>query len=141
MYTMTITDPMRVKAGDKAYFKDCDFGFTVNHTDNVDPDLPFTVVTPFGGVCCWAWSSQFDHATREIEEPEWPDPDDIKLHVYLGADGRRYIYNPVSEADPSPWIIEGYFTWNARETMEYYHRDALPLTELKLIPAKDDDNE
>lgn len=91
---ITITNPMLVKAGDKVYFKDCNFGFTVSLVDNDDTIKPFMVVIPFSESGCWALSSQFDHATREIEELELPNPHDIKLNVYLGADGRRYIYNP-----------------------------------------------
>lgn len=30
---LTITDPMQMKAGDKAYFRGCDFGFTVLKVD------------------------------------------------------------------------------------------------------------
>lgn len=138
MYTITITDPMQVKVGDKAYFKGCDFGFTVTTTDKEDRYAPFTVVAPFGDVNYWARSLYFDHATREVEEPEWPDPHDLRLHVYLGADGKRYIYNPVGEADPSPWVIEGHFACRSRESMEYYHRNALPLTELKLVPKEEE---
>jgi hypothetical protein len=134
--TITITDPMQVKIGDKAYFKDCDFGFTVVDTSASDADQWIAVCNPLSGLSYWASSSHFDHATREVEEPEWPDPHDIKLHVYLGADGRRYIYNPVGEHDPSPWVIEGYLALNTRETMEDYHRNALPLTELELVPKK-----
>jgi hypothetical protein len=64
---ITITDPMQVRIGDKAYFKDCDFGFTVSLVDKDDKIKPFTVVIPFSESVCWALSSQFDHATREVE--------------------------------------------------------------------------
>jgi hypothetical protein len=138
MRKITITDPRQVKVGDKAYFKDCDFGFTVNSLVGGDERTPFMVINPLSGRTCWTMSEQFDHATREVKEPEWPDPHDLKLHVYLGADGKRYIYNPVSEADTDPWSYEGYPAWNARKTMETYHCDALPLTELKLVPVNDD---
>jgi hypothetical protein len=141
MYTITITDPMQVRIGDKAYFKDCDFGFAVSLVDNDDTIKPFTVVIPFSESVCWALSSQFDHATREVEEPEWPDPHDTRLRIYLGADGKRYIYNPIDEADTRPWVAEGYSKYHSCESMEAYYHDALPLTELKLVPAKDDDNE
>ena len=135
---ITITDPMQVKAGDKAYFKDCDFGFTVSRTDNEDRYAPFTVVTPFSEYVCWALSSRFDHATREVEEQEWPDPHDLRFHVYLGADGRRYIYSPADETDTEPWLIESYFAYRSRREMEADHRDALPLTELKLVPKEEE---
>ena len=139
--TITITDPRQVKIGDKAYFKDCDFGFTVTEVDESTPDAPLKVYDPLISCTCWPYSQQFDHATREVEEPEWPDPHDAKLHVYLGANGRRYIYNPINERDTSPWVSEGTCVWYSREGMEAHHRDALPLTELKLVPAKDDDDE
>ena len=99
------------------------------------------VSTPFGDTYFWVRSSYFDHAIREDKEQEWPDPHDFKLHVYLGADGRRYIYNPINERDTSPWVSEGACVWYPREGMEAFHHDALPLTELKLVPVKDDDNE
>ena len=66
---------------------------------------------------------------------------DARLHIYLGADGVQYIYNPIDEHDPSPWVIEGHSSCDSRENMEDDHRNALPLTELKLVPAKDDGNE
>ena len=139
--TITITDPMQVKVGDKAYFKDCDFGFTVFRTDNADHVLPFAVMPPFYDAYCWARSSYFDHATREVDEPEWPDPHDLDLHIYFGSDGKRYIYNPTDKGDALPWFVEGGFEPYARDEMEADYRDALPLTELKLVPVKDDDDE
>lgn len=133
---ITITDPMRVKTGDKAYFKDCDFGFTVTEADADDADTPIAVLNPLSGLRYWVSLSQFDHATREVKEPEWPDPHDINLRVYLGADGNRYIYNPIDEADTKPWTPERHFTFRSREDMEANHHDALPLTELELIPKE-----
>ena len=139
--TITITDPRQVKVGDKAYFKDCDFGFAVLCVDSESKYWTLMVNNPLNGHKFWAMSSQFDHATREVEDPEWPDPHDFKLHVYLGADGRRYIYNPINERDTSPWVSEGTCVWYPSEDMEAYCPDALPLTKLRLVPAKDDDNE
>ena len=139
--TITITDPMQVKAGDKAYFKDCDFGFTVLNVDNDDAIQPFKVMDPMTGFGNWPRLLRFDHATREVEEPEWPDPHDLDLHIYFGADGKRYIYNPDDKGDDLPWFVEGGFEPYARDEMEVYHRDALPLTELNLVPVKDDDDE
>lgn len=134
--TITINDPMQVKAGDKAYFKDCDFGFTVSLVDKDDTKLPFAVMTPLGYAGFWARSSRFDHATREVEEPEWPDPHDLKFHIYRGADDRLYFYNPTGKRDTSPWSIEGMFTFHSRRCLEAEHRDALPITELELVPKK-----
>ena len=139
--TITITDPMQVEIGDKAYFKDCDFGFAVTEANAHHADDPIAVYNPLSGSSYWASLSQFDHATREVEEPEWPNPHEAKLHVYLGSDGVRYIYNPIDEYDKDPWLIEKRFICHTRETMGASRRDALPLTELKLIPVKDDDNE
>lgn len=134
--TITITDPRQVKIGDKAYFKDCDFGFTVTEAHAYDADNPIAVCNPLSGLSYWASLSQFDHATREVEEPEWPDPHEAKLRVYLGSDGVRYIYNPIDEYDEDPWLVENRFICHTRETMGAYHRDALPLTELELVPKK-----
>ena len=133
MKTITITDPMQVKPGDKAYFKDCDLGFTVLKVDELDTDLPFTVMTPLGDGGYWVQSSHFDHAERTIDESEWPDPNDLRLHVYLGADDMKYIYNPCIVPDPAPWIAEGSFASRDRQQMTSMFPEALPLTELELI--------
>ena len=136
--TITITDPMQVEIGDKAYFKDCDFGFDVIDVNRSDTYLPFEVMTPLSDSGCWVQSPRFDYAIRVVKDSEWPDPHDIKLHVYLGADGRRYIYNPCSKDDIEPWTFERNFSYFSRENMEEFYPDALPLTELKLVPVKDD---
>jgi hypothetical protein len=135
---VAIADPMQVRIGDKAYFKDCDFGFTVSLVDKDDTIKPFTVVIPFSESVCWALSSQFDHATREVEEPEWPDPHDLdlELHIYLGADGNRYIYNPLDFDDPEPWTSDNSTGFYNRQRMAHMFPEALPLTELKLAPVK-----
>ena len=124
--TITITDPMQVKIGDKAYFKDCDFGFTVTGLDADGEHSPFAVYNPLLGDYYWILLSRFDYATREVDEPEWPDPHDLDLHIYFGSDGKRYIYNPTDKGDALPWFVEGGFTCYARDEMEAYHRDALP---------------
>ena len=134
--TITMADPMLVEIGDKAYFKGCCYGFTVLGTDRSNTDAPLKVYDPLISCTCWPYSQQFDHANREVKEPEWPDPHDIKLHIYIGADGKRYIYNPCSEEDTEPWSVESYFAYYSREDVGAYHRDALPLTELKLIPME-----
>ena len=139
--TITITDPIKVNAGDKAYFKDCDFGFTVTGLDADDEHRPIAVSNRLSGDSYWACSSRFDHATREVEGSEWPDPHDLDLHIYSGSDGKRYIYNPTDKGDALQWSFEGGFGFYSRYEMEAYHRDALPLTEVKLVPAKDDDDE
>ena len=132
----TITDPMQVKPGDKAYFKDCDFGFYVTEVDESDLCMPFTVTTPFCDACHWVQSSHFDHAERTVEGPEWPNTNDTRLHVYLGADGMKYIYNPCIKHDPEPWTVEGSMTYRDRQWMKAKCPKALPLTELELIPME-----
>ena len=142
--TITITDPKQVKVRDKAYFKDCDFGFTVTGVDADNEYSPFSVYNPLLGDYYWILLSRFDYATREVEEPEWPNPSDLEMHVYLGADGKQYIYAPSYEGDPVPWMQLPYYRdndWHDAEEMTEYHPEALPLKELKLVPVKDDDNE
>lgn len=134
--TITITDPMQVRIGDKAYFKDCDFGFPVHAIDRSNKYQPLMVNNPLDGDKFWARSRQFDHAIREVEEPEWPDPHDAKLHVYLGSDGKRYIYNPYSKQDPQPWDAENAIGFADRQQMARVFPEALPLTELRLVPME-----
>ena len=141
MKIITITDPRQVKVGDKAYFKDCDFGFTVSLVDKDDTIKPFTVTVPFSHLGYWVHSSRFDHAIREVDELEWPDPHDIKLRVYLGANGKRYICNPCSEQDTCPWTVENSTGFYSRQRMAHMFPEAIPLTELKLVPANDDNDE
>jgi hypothetical protein len=141
MKTITITDPMQVEVGDKAYFKDCDFGFDVIDVNTDDEDRPIVISNPLSGFKYRAFLSRFTHATREVYEPEWPDPHDIRLHVYLGSDGKRYLYNPRGEQDAMPWSAERRFASQTREEIEDMFPEALPLTELKLVPVKGDDGE
>ena len=136
-----ITDPMQVKPGDKAYFKGCDFGFTVTEVDADYRNTPIAVFNPLSGSTYLAFLSRFDHATREVEEPEWPNPQDLKLHVYLGADGKRYIYNLCAERYSVPWSVEHSSEVLTQRQMAIVFPKALPLTELKLVPVKDDDGE
>lgn len=139
---ITITDPMLVDTGDKVYVKDCDFGFTVVDVDRSDKYRTLQVNNPLSGTGYCALTKLFDHATREVEEPEWPDPHDLRLRIYLGADGKRYIYNPTEKKNVfSQWLAEGSLSFHSRNAMESYYYDALPLTELKLVPVKDDDGE
>lgn len=134
--TITITEANKVKEGDIAYFTSTDITAEVIAVDHEDKIHPFAVLNPFGHGVVWAHADVFDHATREVKEPEWPDPNDFNLHVYLGSDGMRYIYNPVDENDKTAWTSERHFAYITREIMEAYHRDALPLIELELIPKE-----
>ena len=133
--TITITDPRQVKTRDKAYFKDCDFGFTVTRVDTDDEDRPFAVYDPLSRDYYWIPPSRFDHATREVKEPEWPKPSDLEMHVYLGADGKQYLYAPSYEGDPVSWYIDN--DWHGAKEMTEYHPEALPLKELKLVPKEE----
>lgn len=138
--TIIITDITKVRKGDRAWFKGCDCGFDVIDT-GMETTNPLAVINPLSGYKSWGHPSQFEYAVREVEEPEWPDPQDFKLHVYLGADGMRYIYNPCSKQDPQPWAVENSIQFSDRQRMALIFPEALPLTELKLVPVKDDDNE
>ncbi len=141
--TITITDPMKVKAGDKAYFKNCDFGFTVTGVDPDDKDCPIAVYNPLSGEYYWILLSRFDHATREVDEPEWPHPEDLKLHVYIGADGANYLYMPEDESDKLPWrrfpSPQDYaLLWMSEDNLATYYTNALPLTEVNLAPKEEE---
>ena len=139
--TITITDPMQVEPDDKAFFKDCDFGFTVFKVNRGDTVRPFMIYNPLIGDKFWALSSRFDHATREVEGPEWPKPSDRELHIYLGSDGEKYLYMPEYDCDCEPWRRLPSHPWRDADGMTSSYPAALPLKELKLVPAKDDDNE
>ena len=138
---ITITDPMQVKAGDKAYFKGCSFWFTVSRVDREDKIYPFLVIAPFSKNTYWAESALFDHATREVEEPEWPKPSDSEMHIYLGSDGAKYLYLPMCRRDSTPWKSLPYLegdSWMSADAMTECHPAALPLTELKLVPKEEE---
>ena len=62
---ITITDITKVRAGDKVYFQNCDFGFTVN-----DAIYTLQVDNPTCEGSTWSSSLLFDHATREVEAKE-----------------------------------------------------------------------
>ena len=140
--TIIITDPMQVKIGDKAYFNHCDFGFAVTGVDADDERSPIAVSNPLSGCNYWVDLSQFSHATREVEEPEWPHPNDNEMHVYLGADGGKYLYMPSSDVDMIPWIrlplYDHHNTWSEAEEMASDFPEALPLTELKIVTKEDE---
>ena len=137
-----ITNLTQVRVGDKAYFKNCDYGFTVTDVDESDITLTFKVATPLSEDDYWADSDLFDHATREVDEPEWPEPEDLDMHIYLGSDGVKYCYMPISESDILPWSIlsssdHSLRWWSARDLASDRH-EALPLTELKLVPKEEE---
>ena len=139
-----ITNLTQVRVGDKAYFKNCDFCFTVTDIDENDAIYTLKVDNPTYEGSTWSSSLLFDHATREVEvkEPEWPEPEDLDMHIYLGSDGVKYCYMPISESDILPWSIlsssdHSLRWWSARDLASARH-EALPLTELKLVPKEEE---
>ena len=140
--TITITDITKVRVRDKAYFKNCDFGFTVTDIDENDAIYTLQVDNPTCKGSTWSSSLLFDHATREVEvkEPEWPEPEDLDLHIYLGSDGVKYCYMPISESDILPWSIlsssDHSLRWWSAHDLASDRPEALPLTELKLVPKE-----
>ena len=139
---ITITDITKVRVGDKAYFQNCDFGFTVIDIDENDADYTLNVDNPTCEGNTWSSSLLFDHATREVEvkEQEWPEPEDLDLHIYLGSDGVKYVYMPISESDILPWSIlsssDHSLRWWSTRDLASDRPEALPLTELKLVPKE-----
>lgn len=140
--TITITDITKVRVGDKAYFKNCDFVFTVIDIDENDAIYTLQFYNPTYEGSTWSSSLLFDHATREVEtkEPEWPEPEDLDMHFYLGSDGVKYCYMPISESDILPWSIlsssDHSLCWWSASDLASAHPEALPLTELKLVPKE-----
>ena len=140
--TITITDITKVRVRDKAYFKNCDFGFTVIDIDENDAIYTLQVDNPTYEGSTWSSSLLFDHATREVEdkEPEWPEPEDLDMHIYLGSDGVKYCYMPISESDILPWSIlsssDHSLRWWSAHDLASDRPEALPLTELKLVPKE-----
>ena len=139
---ITITDITKVRAGDKVYLQNCDFGFTVTDIDENDAIYTLQVDNPTCEGSTWSSSALFDHANREVEvkEQEWPEPEDLDLHIYLGSDGVKYVYMPISESDILPWSIlsssdHSLRWWSARD-LASDRPEALPLTELKLVPKE-----
>lgn len=135
--TITITDPRQVRIGDKAYFKHCDFGFNVIRIRYMK-STPFAVINPLDGYEQWAESRQFKYATREVDEPEWPDPQDNDMHVYQGADGAKYLYMPTYDCDPAPWHQLPNGGLLAAKVITECYPSALPLTELKFVPTNEE---
>ena len=129
-----ITNLTQVQVGDKAYFKHYDYGFTVTDVNESDTTLTLKVNTPLSEDSYWAESSLFDHATREVEEPAWPDPNDLQFHIYLGSDGKKYLYNPTGDHDPIPWLAQNTFAFRSREQLCAENANALPLQELACVP-------
>jgi len=139
--TITITDITKVRVGDKAYIKNCDFGFTVTSVDPDDKHCPIAVYNPLSEEYYWIFLPRFDHATREVKEPEWPHPEDLELHIYIGADGKQYLYAPAYEDDHLPWKQLPHYRvheWHDAEGMAKYYQEALPLKELKLVPKDEE---
>lgn len=70
------------------------------------------------------------------EALEWPNPHDLILHIYLGANGVLYLYNPCSERDAVPWAVACSDDFFNRRRIAIKFPEALPLIELELIPKE-----
>ena len=130
--TIRIDNLEDVQVGDMLFVKGHSDGYRVACVQPVNVDNPFC----HGFV--YVNTDKFDHATRDVKKLKWPDPHDFSSHVYIGSDGKQYIYEPCSKQDscfkdPEPWYVEIYGTYRcySRKDMEAKYRDALPLTELK----------
>ena len=139
--TIGIDNLRDVHVGDMLFVKGRSDGFRVAGVFTDSLPFPFAVDIPFGYGFAYVNIDEFDHAERTVEEPEWPQPSDLELHVYLGADGNRYLYMPAYEGDTSPWRLltyPGNAGWAGAEDMTKCHPAALPLRELKLVPKEEE---
>ena len=116
-------------------------GFRVASTQTGPVSIPIVVDNPFDDGIDYVRENRSDHAERTIDEPEWPHPEDPDLHIYLGADGKQYLYAPSYEDDQIPWKRLPYYIdndWHDAEEMVKYYPEALPLKELKLVPKEEE---
>jgi hypothetical protein len=130
--TIRINNLEDVQVGDMLFVKGRSDGFRVAY------GWPVNVANPFGHGFAYVSTDKFDHAERTIEEPEWPYPSDRKLHVYQGADGKKYLYMPTYDCDSTPWRRLPNDDWRDAEGMTECYPSALPLTELKLVPKEEE---
>ena len=134
--TIRIDNLRDVHVGDMLFVKGRSDGFRVACV------RPVNVDNPFGYGFAYVNTDKFDHAERTVEKLEWPHPSDLELHVYLGADGNKYLYMPTyDERDISPWHLlpySGNGRWADAEDMTKCHPAALPLKELKLVPKEEE---
>ena len=143
-----IEDIKDIKEGDLVYFHDDPHGYRL-----IDAGCEDCLRVSLGGSDAPSWlrdifhdvvlvrASFFDHATREVEEPEWPHPSDLELHVYLGADGAKYLYMPNGESDRFPWVrfpTFDNFRWWSADGLTRDHPEVLPLKELKLVQEEEE---
>ena len=133
--TIRIDNLRDVQIGDMLFVEGRSDGFRVACTQ------PIGVDSPFGYGIAYISKNKFDHAERTIEEPEWPQPSDRELHIYLGADGKKYLYMPSYERDVVPWHQLPYYrinSWHDAEGMTECYPTALPLKELKFVPEEEE---
>jgi len=145
---ITITDPAQVRVGDKAYFKNCDFGFTVIDVDRSSDTLILKVPDPLFGADTWVHSSLFDHATREVEVKEHglPCPKDGRVHIYRDADDRLFVSQPsLDDKSARVWAFLGWLGrdefnvgfpgWTTPEIISISIE--FPLTEVEIVDKEE----
>ena len=145
---ITITDITKVQAGDKAYFQNCDFGFTVIDIDENDAIYTLKVDNPTYEGSTWSSSLLFDHATREVEVKEQglPCPKDGLVHIYRDADDRLFV-SQMSLDDKSErvWAFLGWLGrddfnvgfpgWTTPEIISISIE--FPLTEVEIVDKEE----
>lgn len=131
-----------IEAGDLVYFRDDPHGYQL-----IDADFEDCLRVSLDGSDAPSWlrgtfpdgvivrASFFDHAERPT--PSWPEPEGSQLRMYLGSDGKRYIYVPIDDRDEAPWlyVVDKNYTWStcawsSAEDLARKHPEALPLREL-----------
>mgnify|MGYP006991882136 CR=1 FL=1 len=153
-HTIRIDDIKDVKVGDTAYFKGDPVGYKVLKisvgppdgmllaisldVDELAPVIKYVLEDVLIKLTAWVRDSLFDHAERTFE---WPQPSDFELHVYLGADGKKYLYLPTYEYDVTPWHQLPYWGskgWHDAEDIAMCYPTALPLKELKFVQEEEE---
>ncbi len=140
--TIIINNLEDVLEGDILFVAGRSDGFRVACTRTDSPSCPIVVDNPFDDGIAYVRENRFDHAERTIDEHEWPHPEDLKLHVYIGADGANYLYMPENELDEFPWIRfpspQDLVLWMSGDDLATYCTNALPLTEVNLVPKEEE---
>ncbi|MEE8666885.1 MAG: hypothetical protein SOI13_01385 [Bifidobacterium mongoliense] len=133
-----VTDVMKVKTDDTAYFKNDPHGYKVVRVDDdrVCARLMVDATSSLFANMAYNWgiismlNSAFDHATRP--RLQWPaDPTDGETHWYKGVDGKVYEYRPHHEYE---WADVAEANSDHRSEFARRFHDSLPLTEMKLVP-------
>ena len=125
MTTIRINNIQDVHVGDMLFVKGRSDGFRVTCVRPVGVDNPFCYGTAYVSM------DRFVYAERTVEEPEWPEPEGLTPHLYLGADGKRYAYVPDTEDDTAPWRyqVDCETDWTCAEWLVEHRPEALPLRE------------